>query len=124
MKVVVNKCYGGFSLSNAAVERCVELGMKMTALDENGFAVDKEADFYVMRGSLVKSQKYAALSSDRNEFRANPAVVQTVEELGDKANGVFAKLKVIDIPFYSMLGWHVDEYDGMEKIVENHSSWD
>ncbi len=123
MKVVLNKCYGGFSLSNEAVERCVELGMKMTQLDAAGFVVDKEADFYPMRSSLFKTQRYGAIRDHKNEFRAHPSVVQAVEELGDKANGPFAKLQVIDIPFDSLLGWHVDEYDGMERISENYSSW-
>ncbi len=124
MKVVLNKCYGGFALSNEAVERCVELGMTMTELDERGYVIDEEAHFFKMRSSIFKDQKYAALKDNEKEFRAHPAVVQAVEELGDKANGPFAKLQVIDIPFDSLLGWHVDEYDGMERISENYSSWD
>ena len=117
MKVVINVCYGGFGLSNKAVKRCLELGMKETTYNKQGNYTDETADF-------VKSEKkYYAKNSHLESFRANPIVVQVVEQMGDKANGDFAKLKVIDIPFDSIEGWHIDEYDGWESICENHRSW-
>lgn len=123
MKVVINKCYGGFNLSNEAVERCLELGMKLTDYLSGGYA-DPSADFVRLKDSLIRDQKYAVCHSrSENSFRCNPIVVRVVEELGEKANGPFAKLKIVDVPFDSPRGWEIDEYDGMERIVETHASW-
>ena len=89
MKVVINKCYGGFSLSKEAYKF---LGLKW---DEYGFAFSDD--------------------------RANPKLVECVEKLGEKANGSFSKLKVVEIP--DKISWSIDDYDGIERIEEEHNSW-
>jgi len=68
MKIVVNRCYGGFGLSKEAYEF---LGLEW---DGYGF-------------------KY---SSD--EQRTDPNLIRCVETLGKKANGWLANLEVVDIP--------------------------
>ena len=45
MKVVINVCYGGFGLSNEAVEECLAKGMKLTKYDSEGHTLDKDAHF-------------------------------------------------------------------------------
>ena len=55
------------------------------------------------------------------ETRADPLLVQVVEELGDKANGSHAKLKIVEIP--DGVKWEIDQYDGMESVDEVHRSW-
>lgn len=68
MKVVINKCFGGFCLSKEAYEM---LGLKW---DKYGFEFCER------------------------EKRADPKLVEVVEKLGDKANGDGAKLRVVEIP--------------------------
>lgn len=69
MKIVVNKCFGGFCLSKAAYEY---LGLEW---DGYGF-------------------KY-----DDYDKRADPKLVECVERLGeDVASGRYANLKVVEIP--------------------------
>ena len=68
MKVVINRCYGGFCLSEKAYEY---LGIPW---DGYGYEYRDE------------------------EYRDNPKLVECVEKLGEEANGTFAELKVIDIP--------------------------
>ena len=68
MKIVINKCYGGFGLSKEAYEY---LGL---AWDGHGYE-------YRYHGN-----------------RADHKLVECVETLGDIANGQFAKLKVVEIP--------------------------
>lgn len=126
LKVVINKCYGGFGLSNKAVEECVKKGMTLTKTKENGRLKDSSADFFELKDSFC-GQKYGEVYRRRlfykNKFRCNPVLVDVVKELGEEANGPFSKLKIVEIPFADHKGWHIDEYDGMEKINENHNSW-
>jgi hypothetical protein len=53
--------------------------------------------------------------------RSDPILVRVVEEMGSKANGNFAELKVVEIP--DGVQYEIDEYDGMESIHEVHRSW-
>lgn len=100
MKIVLNKCYGGFSLSEKAVLRLVELGNKVALA---GFEKQNE---YIENGKL-------SLISDccREIYRHDPDLIKVVEELGDEANGPCAKLQIEDIP-----GYEIHEYDGFESI--------
>lgn len=50
--------------------------------------------------------------------RANPILVQVVEELGDAANGAHAKLRIAEVP--DDIKWHIEEYDGAESVHEDH----
>ena len=53
--------------------------------------------------------------------RNNPILVEIVEQLGEAADGDFAKLKVVDIP--DDVQWQVEEYDGNEWVAEKHRTW-
>jgi len=126
MQVVINNCFGGFNMSDEAIEECIKRGMKLTEW-ENGYYKDRSADFvdwstHPDRTTLFKN-RYSICNDNRKEFRTNPIVIAVVKKLGKKANGPCAKLKVIDIPFDSTDGWEIDEYDGNESIKESHRSW-
>ena len=68
-KIVINNCYGGFSLSKTATNRLKELGM-----------TDDEVKW------------------DWNIPRDDQRLVQAVEELGKKASGKYSSLKIVEIP--------------------------
>jgi hypothetical protein len=53
--------------------------------------------------------------------RDDPHLVETVRSLGEAANGMCADLIVVTIP--DDVKWHIDDYDGIETIHENHRSW-
>ena len=53
--------------------------------------------------------------------RDDPFLVKVVETLGKKANGRFARLKVVDIP--EDVDWQIEEYDGLEWVAEMHRTW-
>ncbi len=111
MKVVINRCYGGFGLSKEAMLRYCEL---------KGIVVYPERQSY---GSYIYwkdvEKKKAFWDGDIN--RNDPVLIQVVEELGAKANGEYAELKIISIP--DDISWEIDEYDGMERVEEVHRSW-
>jgi hypothetical protein len=58
----------------------------------------------------------------RPRDRADANLIQVIEELGVKAAGGFADLKIVEIP--DGTNYEIDEYDGMESIHEVHQSWD
>lgn len=90
-KVVYNACYGGFSLSPAAVRR----GKALSA-EESWQSLDENYGFF-------------------NGPRHDSTLVKVVEELGDAANGVCAKLRIDEIP--SGTPYRIDEYDGIESVM-------
>jgi hypothetical protein len=112
-KVVINKCHGGFGLSDDAVMRYGELaGLNLVKTGTNYGAslfykegrVDNDHHFY--EGNLERDDKY---------------LVQVVEEMGDLASGNFADLKVVEIP--DGVEWQIEEYDGWEHIAQKHRTW-
>ncbi len=115
MKVVINKCYGGFGLSDKAIEACIALGM--TVGDERSEGTD------FIRFDKPQFGHYYIQMGRTAEFRCDPRVVQVVEELGEEANGDFASLKVVEVPFDGPDGWYIDDYDGMERVAERHDTW-
>lgn len=141
MKVVINRCYGGFGLSKEACQRYWDLKGKQVWIEDDTkfksfglFTVwllppeerieSKEGEFYEM--SMEDRRAYNQAWSDqtwsyRDVERNDPLLVQVVEELGDKADGKHAELAVIEIP--DDVQYTVEEYDGMEHIAEVHRSW-
>lgn len=115
IKVVINDCFGGFGLSRAAFLRLRELGSEVAK---------KEPDF---------GEKYSDGSGVREKFsdryesfcsyieRDDPLLIRVVEELGEKASGSCAKLKIVEIP--SNVKWGIHDYDGSEHVEEQHRTW-
>jgi hypothetical protein len=86
MKVLINRCYGGFGVSNEALKLFNERSEK-------------------------KVQYQFEL---RNQFRDDPILINIVEELGDRANGSCSKLVVASFP--DEYDYWIEDYDGIETI--------
>ncbi len=141
MKVVINKCYGGFSLSSKAIQRIAELQGRecfffKSGLDEKYEPITVEQagkEFYSTTFDIPNPNDFedkTALWKDhyltgRPEDRSDPLLIKVVEEMGaghrTGASGYYAKLQIIEIP--DGICWEIDEYDGMESISEVHRSW-
>lgn len=112
MKIVINTCYGGFGLSDAAIELYAQLA---------GLTLVKE------EGSFGFTNYYRDSISDVNYFcyrnipRDCPHLIQVLETLGQKATGQHAKLAVVEVP--DGVEWQISEYDGNEWIAEKHRVW-
>ena len=136
MKIIINKCYGGFGLSEAAYERLIELGIPVQAYIEQKRGTDglyhpepKNDGKVIFDRSIGESKfdktmlsfaRYWDAWSDIDK-RTDPLVIQVVEELGVKANGPHAELCIVEIP--DDIEWEIYEYDGMEHIAEKHRTW-
>lgn len=60
-------------------------------------------------------------SSRCEDLRDHPDLIDTVETLGEKANGFCAKLEIITIPYG--VEFEIEEYDGLEHVAEKHRTW-
>lgn len=111
-KIVINSCYGGFGLSHDAMVLYAKLKdlVLVTNKDKYGFT-----HYYV---DEVDDNKYL---SEYHIQRDNPELVRVIEQLGDRANGKHARLKVVEVP--DGVGWTIAEYDGTEWVAENHRTW-
>lgn len=133
-KIVYNGCYGGFSLSKAAVVWLANHGhagaQKEVRENEAAVAGDRShcdgtinPDFWHQRKveNWTKGDTGRTLSyswhpwKDDDLPRSHPLLVQCVEELGEKANGACAQLEVAEV--LAGTKYRIDEYDGNERVM-------
>lgn len=120
-KVVINRCYGGFGLSEAAFDRLLEAkGVpyeKVKKKDGLNYGPD-----YYHAGHVGDDEFYISPYEFHSwENRADQDLVRIVEEMGEESWGGFAELKVVDIP--DDVEFTVMEYDGIEWVAEKHRTW-
>lgn len=104
MEIVINKCYGGYGLSNEAVE--LYLTKKNIPIVPNPAYASKYFKYYI----VGDDERF----SDRSIFRTDPVIIEVIKELGKKANGSNAELEIVSIP--DGCDYYIDEYDGIESI--------
>ena len=96
MQVVINTSYSNFAISPDAIS-----------------LIQKK-----IKNPKAKSQINAyAFDNDRS----NPLLVEAVQKLGAKANGLYTTLKIVEIP--DDVEWRVDAVNGKEVIREKHRMW-
>ena len=141
MKIVINEIHGGFGLSNEAIDRYVELsGLKLYKhwdkqwKSNSYYYVPVEEFQKVHKNDMTKTEwpgkeegygRYKESNelcwSFRDIERNDPILVQVVGEMGNVADGNFAKLKIVEIP--DDVEWMIEEYDGTEWVAEVHRTW-
>ena len=126
MKVVINTCCGRFSLSQAAYKRLIELGVPEGPYIEEVFNTETQLyDPEPRNEGIIFNERKGMQRYWGGYFitdnRSHPLLVQVVEELGEAANGDYAKLKVVEIP--DGTGYSIDTCTGVETIHETHRSW-
>lgn len=141
MKIVVNKCHGGFSLSEAAIYRYAELKGLTLYPDENSIVSslttywtvppEERPKEILPDGAWHEASREERQASneaygrvvlyDRDIPRNDPALIQVVEEMGAKADGRCASLEITEIP--DDVQWTIEEYDGLEWVAEVHRTW-
>ena len=132
-KVVYNACFGGFGLSEQGIRRYAELrGFTIYPEGTGSFKTwwtipEDERPAHPKDWMRATDEQRAAYNEaytkhvlyDRDLSRSDPFLVQVVEELGDKASGDFAELRIEEVP--SGTAYRIDEYDGNERVMTNDS---
>lgn len=144
MKVVINVCFGGFSISPEAALELWKRGVKEigTPVDKYYTRPDEGGDSILSKSNQLKKWRtylkdkpegrhlfLTVFSTDEKHVlhtnpdisRDHPELVKIVEEMGDSANGGCASLKVVEIP--DGTDYTIEEYDGNERIAEKHETW-
>jgi hypothetical protein len=134
VKVAINECHGGFSLSPKAVhwlacrqgKPCYFFTSNIGQPADSRFtAVNGYPDgmFWVASTSkeLTDDNYNDVVLDQRPENRSDPDLIAVIEELGEEANGMCAEIKIVKIP--ADVKWHIEEYDGAEWVAEDHRTW-
>lgn len=135
MKIVINKCYGGFGLSNAALKTYLAFKNKECYFYEstnNGqYRLLKDNNpqykscFQMIStenlGEITEGIPEEAYFSSGKIKRTDLDLIKTIELLGKEANGPHSDLKIIEIP--DDIEYTIEEYDGVEWIAEKHRTW-
>ena len=98
MKIVLNKCWGGFGVS--------DLLIALWNSEHTPFTKESLARFAISSG----------------QFRVDPRLITLIEMLGsERASGEHAQLAIVEIPDH-VTSWHISDSDGFETVHENHWS--
>lgn len=153
MKIVINKCYGGFSLSPKAVKRIAELQGKechfftralfgedfypisfeeslKDSFSWTAFSVPNPESFYSEKGWMEKS------TEERIEMDRQFGLINLPERPEDRTCpalvqaveelGKEANGSCADLRVIEIpdgIQWELSEYDGIERVEEIHRSW-
>ena len=94
VKVALNRCYGGFKLSEA------------------GACMYKE-----LAGAELNVYRF-----DSDSARTDAHLVRVIETLGCAAGSTHSALEIVDVPDDAQ--WTIKEYDGQEWVAEVHRTWE
>jgi hypothetical protein len=129
-KVVYNAKFGGFNLSREACERYWEIKGQQVWIEDGDFMNTFTVWLVPPEERLKQPEPWHSVPlEERIAFnkqyseqtwygcdvsRHDPVLVQVVEELGDKANGSYAKLAIAEVSG----PYRIDEYDGYETVKQ------
>ena len=139
MKIAINTCFGGFSLSLAALHWLVRHSKKFAddcSTISEYFSGDhqvvkiephpelKDIWVYHTRWSdqFVYQDKVLSEYHYQRHERSDPDLIAVLETLGcEICSGRAAQLKIVDVP--DDVDWEIQEYDGKEWVAEVHRCW-
>lgn len=134
MEIVINKCWGVFGISREAKlalahTNCPHI-KRWKPKDYYGSSPDWEAMFERDKEDGKSEQMFDVdvmwddIITDEHsndQSRTCTFLIDIIKQLGDKANGHYAELKIVEIP--DGTNFEIDDYDGMESVDEVHSRW-
>ena len=120
MKVAINRCFGGFGISNEAFEKLLERkGVEFQKVPAKFKFRGDDFDYY--KAGIEPCDDTYISEYDYYQDRSDPDLIAVIEEIKDQANSWAAEIAIVEIP--DDVKWHIDEYDGMEHVAEDHRTW-
>ena len=116
-KIVYNDCYGGYSLSDNAIDWLSEHGSERTKnfITKKRIEAEEKDDFSSASRDSIDNAKFYVMDAVRSFLkRHDHDLVAVVEALGKEVNGSFSKLTIAEIDEDK---YFIDEYDGRESVV-------
>lgn len=110
-RIVINTCFGGFGISHEGYLKLIEWGIPVRDhkdSDSGGEVIYRFANGDYYADWLCSSRK-------------NPLLLRLVEEMGPRADGEHAQLRIAEVPLG--VEWEIDNYDGKECVAEKHRIW-
>lgn len=118
MKIAINRCYGGFSLSDKAIEMimkrkglecCRYIQTKYSFEDGvNEFTKVTSNDDYLSRLAFYTTKDFGDVVNEiPDEYwwyyrkcleRTDSDLIAVIEELGDDASGAFGNIRIVEVP--------------------------
>ena len=144
MKIVINACYGGFSLSPESMieyykrkgRDCYFFTFRRKPGGDIDFSKFDSASPKDVENRLIFSafdvpnpndfrdddEWYGQHCLSQYEYdRTDTDLIDVVEKLGGDSSGRGGDLRVIEIP--DGVEWTIEEYDGREWVAEKHRTW-
>lgn len=118
MKVAINRCYGGFGISDPAFEKLLERkGIEFDVVPSDSSLLGNS---YYRKGYSGDVEHYLS-EYDMASVRSDPDLIAVIEEMGKESWSWAAEIVIVEVP--DDVAWHIDEYDGIEHVAENHRTW-
>ena len=135
MKVAYNNCFGGFGLSCLALtEYAKKKGITLHWYNSEGFnpTVYKKVNKIPEQNRFSETAFTCDIGESATEYpkgsyyypdfdRADKDLIEVIEELGVKANGMCASLAIKEIP--DGAEYEITEYDGNEDVEPPRQTW-
>lgn len=134
MKVILNKCYGGFQPSALAYnEHAKRNGIELFwyhSVGINDYKLTNEPEFFdypiskyfgrrIKRGDIDWGCVYHLNEASREDSD----LIDIVEKYGERASSCVSNLVVVEIPDDLAGRYIVDEHDGFETLHEMVQEW-
>ncbi len=118
-KIVYNNCYGGYALSDKAIDWLSEHGSERTRqfITQKKIEANERIKDYdpKVRVTANSTRKFYIMDAVRNFLeRHDPDLVAVVEALGKEVNDTFSSLAIEEI---ARDMYNIEEYDGKETVV-------
>lgn len=116
MKIAINRCYGGFSLSDKAFAEYLKRKGIIFETKINAFG---DLEFY--KDSISDKKYISQYDFIKYGSRNDSDLIAIIEEMGTDSFGDFAELKIVEIP--NDIEYEITDYDGVETVREKTEEW-
>ena len=118
MKIAINRCFGGFGLSEKAFE--IILTKKGIPFEKRHSGSELMGNEYYVAGHLGQADR-SLYEHNYYQDRTDPDLIAVIEQLGKESDGWAADIAIVDVP--DDVKWYIHEYDGIEHVAEYHRTW-